>query len=231
MGNSKSISKKSYEKIWNFYRQKFIEYNGKEPEGILISQMSKSVQMEKYARAVAFWILSRINLDNSENKKKIFIGESYADLIDEIVKKFSEEDKDKIIIRANQLAHYNRNSEIEKSKKILEDTFKLADEYYADAIKNGSNVLDPEKWIDNQDKMRFLYEKFKNVTSEFKSMEGFDNELSKNASYKYSNFMYEFFPPNYGNEFKCWVDNFGFCNESEIFYDLKNGYSICDEKK
>jgi hypothetical protein len=87
-------------------------------------------------------------------------------------------------------------------------------ELYNICCDNGcENLVDPTNWILNQDKMRMAWEKFK---GEIKS----DVFMNNNCFTTYMDFMYNTYPPNFGNKIKeCYANNVDF-DGANVFVQL-----------
>mgnify|MGYP001318068589 CR=1 FL=1 len=86
------------------------------------------------------------------------------------------------------------------TKKKLEIMNDVSKKLHLECINDKCEAIDPVNWIYNQDKMRDAWEKFKldfNNKPEF-----IKNIMLQNSFGRYMGFMYDNYPPGYGNEFK-----------------------------
>jgi hypothetical protein len=106
-------------------------------------------------------------------------------------------------------------------KEQMEYYSKKSNELYKACYDEGCNgIIDPVTWIFNQDKMRHAWETYKMNTE--KSPENLRNVMLNNSFSKYMSFMYDTYPPGFGNKLKkCYDKKINF-DGAEWFYNLKN---------
>ena len=80
-------------------------------------------------------------------------------------------------------------------------------------------MICPTTWLFNQDSMRNTWETYiKNMDNK---PDFFRNMMLNNSHSKYMLFMYDTYPPGFGNKLKECYDNKVDCNGAEIFWNLK----------
>lgn len=81
-------------------------------------------------------------------------------------------------------------------------------------------IVDPVNWIFNQDKMRVMWETYKQDVEN--KTEIIKNAMLNNSFSKYMDFMYDTYPTGFGNKLKECYDNKINFDGAKIFYNLKN---------
>jgi hypothetical protein len=109
--------------------------------------------------------------------------------------------------RVEQLLDDKRNNEIAKIKKKLELLNNIAIRYYEQA-RHDAEVLHPNLWLNGQDDMRALWENVKN------------RGIIDSTFSRYMNFMYDNYPKDFTKTIKYNIDEIGYCDGAEVYYEL-----------
>lgn len=215
-----NIKPEYYKELDEEFKRKYKEYVGVEPTDTSNSFFTEKQQIERYAKNIAFWkkelVDATFDSDGKTLARSFMISQAHSNIMNKIKKKFSPEIQKKIIERVEQLLDDKRNDELKKIKKKLNIIYNVACAYYKEAKNNicdeDTCLIDPVVWISNQDMMREIWENFKN--------DCIGEMLINNSFGTYMQFMYDSYPPNFQNETKRRIDEFGCMDGAEIYYDL-----------
>ena len=131
---------------------------------------------------------SKINPSDSNNP----IGENTAYLLNKLslIQNFY----------TSLLQEYDRitTEDDQKTKKRLEVTANIAEELYSKIKDKSSEVPSPASWIYNQNIMRKIWEEF--YSKACNNPEPLRSFILGNAYSRYMKFMYDSYPPGFGDE-------------------------------
>jgi hypothetical protein len=100
-----------------------------------------------------------------------------------------------------------------------------SEELYKICLNEGcEGIIDPTTWLFDQDSMRYTWEKY---IEEFENKPDIIKDMMLNNSYsKYMLFMYDTYPPEFGNKLKECHQKKIDCNGAYIFWKLKYSSNI-----
>jgi len=87
---------------------------------------------------------------------------------------------------------------IEAIKKRMEEIAHTAEGLYNSVTRDCPGLPSPTKWILNQANMRASWERYYHITN--RKREPFRSIILRNSYSKYMRFMYESYPPGFGDE-------------------------------
>ena len=146
---------------------------------------------------------------NSEESERLFIKNGYV---------LEEINEVKVIRHPCKRVFVEISDEKMKLGQLeMETLICKAEELYKVCL-NVDEILDPNNWLYNQDKMRTIWEQYKLGLA---NMSKFMRKGMLNNSYaRYMEFMYDNYPAGFGNKLLECYDNNLDCNSIEIFNDL-----------
>lgn len=228
------------------YVDKYKEFVGIDPTEK--NKYDEKAFLEIMARSLAFWWLEKTNpsidtisLSKTFNKDEIQscfdIDKKYDEIVGDIATKFNENQRKIIYDRFKILKNSERNNKISQIRKKLQILSKLSKQLYDDCIKDEEiseeekkQLLNPTKWLSNQQNMREYYEHYIQYTKEISEIkiEEIGNvldditvkELVNNKFVKYMKFMYDNYPVGYGETIKAKHKNKEFYDGAEIYYEM-----------
>jgi hypothetical protein len=89
-------------------------------------------------------------------------------------------------------------TEQDEIKKQMKDITNAAHALYNSAKRDCPGIPNPTEWILQQDTMRASWERWYTITN--KKREPFRSIMLRNAYSKYMKFMYDSYPPGFGDE-------------------------------
>jgi hypothetical protein len=87
---------------------------------------------------------------------------------------------------------------MEEAVKHMEELSHIADGLYNEVKRNCPGLPNPTEWIMNQASMRASWERYYTITD--RKREPFRSIMLRNPYSKYMRFMYESYPPGFGDE-------------------------------
>ena len=218
-----------YNEIDMELKEKYIQFTGiNVDEKETKSKYTEIEILEKYAINYLFWIIEeKINDDINDNDPKkltrqFMISQSKSMLLKSINQKFDKIMQRNIFYKINIYYNfYNFNidfkNELNKLREILSNYNTQSIELYELAkldLSVNSKLVDPIAWLENQEEMRSIYEKY--------------NPLFKNniSYYNYMKFMYENYPENFNKELLKLKEDHIMVDGVELYYRLKNNIKL-----
>jgi hypothetical protein len=118
-----NIRPEYYAELDNEYREKYFKYMNVDSKDVSLKSFTEQQQIERYAKNVAFWQTqyseAGSNFDKTDGKtsaRSFFVSNQYAEIIDMVKDKFSEDIQKEIVNRADQIVNDNQN-------KVLSNDF------------------------------------------------------------------------------------------------------------
>lgn len=176
---------------------------------------TKSVQIETCASLIARW-----KVESSRDNLMLKNVDQYQQIM-KYTNKIGKDFKDQVMKRVSELLDLDRAHKIQDIRKRLIVSYKLAEKLYEDAKEHIAledlESFHPKNWLSNQDQMRKCWFDSKN--------QDFSHIDQQNSFYKYMQFMYDYYPENFGKEISDRIEKNDFLDGAEVYYMLTSKIS------
>jgi len=220
---NKEIKQEYYDELDTEFKKKYEEEFGINPNDDSYSEFDRTQNMERYARNIVFWRKNMIDIDLNSDGKTIarysFVSNAHSNIIKRIYARFNDKEQKQIKNFVEELLNDSKNIKKTKLKELMKSYSKNAIKLHNECLNEKCKALDPDSWIANQDKMRKAWEAFNLKLENNKVLK----KIMLNNSYSnYMQFMYDTYPPGFGNKIAYHFNNGISCDGAEIFANLKD---------